>query len=344
MKNTNPGSRTKGHEPFVIFEENRSASRLLAEFGSGSQKCGQLVYLYGPAGSGKSHLVRDTVARIRKSESSLDVVVTSGSEIAGKVHHESEAGELLSLREMFSGAQLFVCEDVQGLRGSRPAQEFLCGVLDDLRRTRANVLLTAAQLPRQLGGLNRRLASRLIAGSQVALHRPGEDSRALLLAHFAQQQQIPLAPDVCTLLARHLDASPRELAASITKLDALSRLYRTPVIDEDCVGRFLEEEALKQHVSVADIARVVARHFGLRISELRSEKRHQGVVVPRQCAMFLTRELTNTPLQTIASYFGRRTHTTVSHACMRVAELMSTQPAMRQHMNQIRQTLRAPAS
>jgi chromosomal replication initiator protein len=169
---------------------------------------------------------------------------------------------------------------------------------------------------------------------------PGAGSRRLLLEHFARADKIAISPSAVRILADGLAVSPRELLSALHRLTALTRHDRSPV-DSDLVRKFLAHDAPPLKLTLDDICRAVARQFGTTPAELRSRKRARSAALPRQCAMSLARELTTASLQQIGSYFGKRDHSTVIHACQRVALLIDGQPDLRTQLSQVRHALGA---
>jgi chromosomal replication initiator protein len=147
-----------------------------------------------------------------------------------------------------------------------------------------------------------------------------------------------LPRSIAELLANALPVSPRELLAAVIQLETLARRQHSP-ITLTLAEYYLNQETMPQPATLSEVAKAVARQFGVPLSGLRGKKRAHGVVLPRQCAMFLARELTDQSLLTIAQFFGRRHHSTVIHACKRMESALHSEPALRQHLAQIRTAL-----
>jgi chromosomal replication initiator protein len=142
------------------------------------------------------------------------------------------------------------------------------------------------------------------------------------------------------LLAEGLAVSPRELWAAVTQVGAFSKQERRAV-DSDLVRRFLRQEVAPARLRLDDICRAVARQFGISMSQLRSRKQSRGVVLPRQCAMLLSRKLSGRSFEQIGRYFGGRDHSTVIHACRRLKGLIPQEADLRLNLSQIEASLTA---
>lgn len=321
------------HDPLQELAENRFARAALARLLTDEEL--PLVYLTGPAGAGKSHLVREAVARW-KAERPRDVVVQfDAARYAADLADASEAGDVPAFQKRTRRADLFVIEDVQHLSGRGETQQQLLATMNDVSAAGGRFVVTSLYAPGQLAAIDRRLVSRFRGGLMASVARPGMASRKLLLEHFARCRKLAIAADVAELVASKLEATPRELYAALVQLETLSRVERQP-LDRRLAMRWLSTREAGPELSPGAIARAVAKRFGISVTRLRERDRMQGVAVARQCAMGLMRELTSLPLGKIGDYFGGRDHSTVLHACQRFRELMATSVEFQQEVRQIR--------
>jgi len=149
---------------------------------------------------------------------------------------------------------------------------------------------------------------------------------------------VNISEEVASLIATELPFSPRELLAVVAGLDADIRGRKRPV-NSDTVRKLLRHEVCAPTVSLVEITRVVAKHFGRSAAKIRSASRSQQLVLPRQCAMLLARDLTGKSLAQIGKFFGDRDHSTVVHACRRLQEQLAGDAEARLHLSQIRAAL-----
>jgi chromosomal replication initiator protein len=189
-----------------------------------------------------------------------------------------------------------------------------------------------------MNGIDKKLLSRFRGGVVAQLQPLELESRIRLLNHFAVWQHLALPADAAEVLAAGMDVSPRELWSFVGRLETHSRQHRCPV-DSDLVRRFLQHEVAPLKPRLDDICRAVARQFGISIHELRSRRQTRGVVLPRQCAMLLARQFSGRSLAQIGHYFGGRDHSTVIHACRRLARLIPHEAELRQNLSQIETAL-----
>ncbi|HUG92573.1 MAG TPA: DnaA/Hda family protein [Planctomycetaceae bacterium] len=351
---TPPPSSAPAHETFLILPQNQFAFTAVSALVPGGRAGNgvsaetarparrhkaRLVYLEGPAGTGKSHLARYLVREVRQQEPRARTVLVTASQFASELAEASEQERVHEFQRRYRAVDLLVCEDLTALENRRATQEQLVAAIDDVvLRAGGRVLLTCHKPPRELAGVLPRLASRCRGGVYATLALPDREAREKLLSHFADTRQIAIRADLIRRLAEALPVSPRELLAVLEQLEARARLAHRP-LDDDLVIRFLRSEEFAPAATLPAIARAVAREFGVPLRVLRDGSRSHSGLVPRRCAMLLARELTGRPLREIAQYFGRNNHSTVVHACQRLEALLEDDAGLRHHLAQIRQSL-----
>ena len=328
-------------ESFLLLRENRFAHAAVSRLHGRNGSAGALTYIYGTSGTGKTLLVRQFVAEARRADRTLRLVHLTASQFAAEFAEALSDQTIDEFHQRYRQLDLFVCEDLGALEGRTEAQQQLVAVLDEIRHSGGRVLMTCRSLPGELKNFLPRLVSRCRGGVCAPVGAPDATGRAGLIAHFAAKRQIALPSDVVQLLAESLAVSPRELLAAVVQLETCARLEKRS-IDGELARRYLRGDVTSRTLTLPEIAKVVARQFDVKVADLRSETRSQGLVVPRQCAMLLAREVTGFSLSQIAAYFGRNNHATVLHACRRMQALLADSPALRQHVTYIRRELNLP--
>ncbi len=313
----------KSFARFVSAPENRAALQAVEELAAGL-KAGRVdavpnpVFLHGPTGTGKSHLVSALVREISGRQSALTVALVDSGSI-GQIGIDSTDETWAAARQ----SDLFILEDV----GFLPAWgwETLVQIIDYRLVRGQPTVITAACGPQHLhhrgANIPNRLASRLAAGLVVGMRPLQSGERLLLLQVAAQRRQLALNQEVLRWLAEHLTGGGRQLEGAINQLAQLARGNRHP-LDLATVARHLGEQVEGNRTTVERIALRVSGYFRIEARQLQSRRRYRNILLPRQVCMYLASKLTRLSLDQIGAYFGGRDHSTVLHACRKVERAM----------------------
>lgn len=334
----------KSAELHVLLPEQAFVRAALSRLSGSSRRAnagGSLTYLAGPVGIGKSFLAHHAIRDARRRHPKLRFLVATAEELADLLTAADEQQDLADLLEQFDQLDLLICEDLQALEGDAARQDRLLELADRLCRGSTHVLITGRKLPGELREFSSRWVSRCHGGLCVTLPSLSSQSRAELISQLAQSRHLPFTEPVARTtdwLAERWAVSPREIVSLMNRL--VVHCQRNPaVIDVPFLERWLSQDSPAVLLSFDAITTVVASEFGIGPDELRSRSRQQGLIVPRQCAMFLAKELTGRSLDLIGHYFGDRSHTTVSHGLSRLKELLPTAPTLRQQIQRLRKRL-----
>ena len=210
--------------------------------------------------------------------------------------------------------------------------------LDEVADAGGRVVLTASVAPERLAGIAPGLRSRLVAGLAVPLARPGAEARLVILTRLAKLRGISLSEEAARILTEGLDVTAPGLLGALVQLE-MSVEARGGTIDAEAAQQYVAARSGPLPPSLHQIARATARHFSLKLNDLRSPSRRRSVVIARGVAMHLARTLTRQSLEQIGRYFGGRDHTTVSYGCRRTEERLKNEPAVRQAVLQLHERL-----
>jgi chromosomal replication initiator protein len=283
------------------------------------------LYVHGPAGVGKTHLIAALVAEATRQAPQLIVTVWQAGDLEAMVAAQENSAEATEGVQAAKQSDLFIVEDLQRVnrqsRSDQPARAVLLKIVDYLQARQRQLVFTATVGPRELGDLPARLVSRLSGGLVVGIRPLQFASRLALLQHKAQGRQLAVSPELLTWLAEHVGGG-RQMDGVLGQLETLARLRERPLDVATLANHFRELVEANQR-TIERIAQQVSRYFRIQPRHLQSRRRYQNVLLPRQIGMYLARQLTDLSLEEIGSYFGGRDHSTVLHACRKIKDALA---------------------
>lgn len=326
-------------KPFKILKENKYAhTAISALLRADETPDPQLVYIYGPSGCGKSALISSQIVEFTTSHPDAAFQMITASEFAAKFAAASSKRRIPEFQRKIRALDLLILEDIQSLENRQQTQRELLSVLDEIISQGGRIIVSSTKPPGELALFHKKLVNRFHGGVCVMIDPLKFQSRLELLTLWATSEQIPLQKKELSLIAQKQALSPRELHALLIQLQTVSRLNQRPM-NAPFVKQYLEGNIEPPKTSIAKITRAVCKEFKISAKEIRSAKRSQQFVIPRQCAMFLSRELTQDSLEKIALYFNRKNHSTVIHACRQIQIELKKSPGLRQQLSRIKQQI-----
>ncbi|MBN1508360.1 MAG: chromosomal replication initiator protein DnaA [Sedimentisphaerales bacterium] len=316
-------------ENFVVGPSNRLAH---ASCVAVSQSLGQTynpLFLYGSAGLGKTHLLHAVCHEVRRRVSGAAIQLLSCEEFVNRFIRAIEQGTIGEFHREFRTADALVIDDVQFLREREQSQEEFFHTFNALYNNGKQIILSADSPPAEIPSLEARLTSRLNWGLVARIDPPSYETRIAIVQNKAHLRGLSIGDEIAEYVARQVHANIRELEGALTTIYALATTTKEPVTLE-LAQRALEGQIrlTTRRITITDIIDVVTRHFDVRITDLQSKRRSQSVTMPRQVCMFLARQMTRHSLEEIGGHLGGRDHTTVMHACSKIAGEKDSDPKM----------------
>ncbi len=288
-----------------------------------SSAAGSLIFLHGPAGCGKTHLVNWLLNQLPRSGASILILDAD----ANFKSERSTRGGAKAV-EIDDEPDLLIVENLQFLAPS--SVETFIGRLDSRHAHDLPTVVTASAGPRHLQFRGKpfpaRLTSRLAAGLVVAVAAPQLESRRIVLDVLLRDAKLSVPENVVAHLAKH-GRGLRSLAGAVSQLELLSRLEPGPLKAGPLLDHF-QKQSVPEPTSVERIVQRVAGYFQVAAKDVRSRSRRRGFVVPRHISMYLARQLTSLSLQQIGAYFGGCDHATVLHACRKMELTLEADPQL----------------
>ena len=329
-------------DQFVIGDCNRLAHAAALTVAELPGQAYNPLFIYGPPGVGKTHLLHSIGHYVRAHGSGLRVRYATGESFTSEFVGALQSGGVDRFKARFREADVLLVDDVQFLQSKARTEEEFFHTFNALHDTGSQVVVTCDRLPRDLGALEDRLRERFEAGLVADIQPPEVLTRLTILRKRVEHDGIVLDdPGMLDVIARRVGGNVRALEGALIRVVAFASLTGRPLTSElaDEVLTSLYGRARTQTLSVADIQAAACETFGISHEELLSQARTSRVVWPRQVAMHLTRELTDLSLPAIGAAFGGRDHSTVLHACKRASARLASDDAAAQEVRALTDAL-----
>jgi len=288
------------------------------------------VVLFGPTGTGKTHLLEGIVAGLRGGRTRRRVVNLSAEQFTTLFLEALRGSGLPSFRRKYRDVDVLLIDDIQFFAGKKATLVELHHTVDHLSRDGRQIVLAADRHPLQLKELGEDLLPRLSGGLVISLAPADEPTRREIIRRIAQRREFELPEDVLGLLATRLPGDARQISGALNRLQAASRAFGRKV-DADFVEDTLFDffDAAAAQVRLDDVEKAICEVFEIEPDSLKSRRRNKDVSQPRMLAMWLARKYTRAALSEIGEHFGHRSHSTVVSAEKRVSTWLGGRKPLR---------------
>jgi chromosomal replication initiator protein len=312
-------------ETFVTGPSNRFAHAAALAVAEQPAQAFNPFFLYGGVGLGKTHLLQAIGHFVARNHPALTVRYVSVETFTNDFISALGDGGIRAFKERYRGVDVLLIDDIQMLEGKDQTQEEFFHTFNDLHDAGKQIVISSDRPPKAIATLESRLRSRFEMGLITDVQPPDLETRIAILRRKVSEGGYKISdPNVLEYIASRLQDNVRELEGALIRVVAQASHAKSPVTVD------LAREVLRAYlpndggaVTVETIQEEVCRHYGISIAELVGDKRDKRVVVPRQVAMYLARELTQSSLPALGRAFGGRDHTTVMYAVNKVGRQMS---------------------
>jgi chromosomal replication initiator protein len=312
-------------DSFVIGSSNRFAHAAALAVAEAPAQAYNPLFIYGSTGLGKTHLLQAVAQYVAEHSSALSVRYVTSEAFVNDFINSLRDKRTESFKQRYRAYDVLLIDDVQFLEGKERFQEEFFHTFNSLYEAGSQIVLSSDRPPRDIATLEERLRSRFEWGLITDIQPPDLETRIAILRKKVKVGGIHVHDEqVLTFTASRVSTNIRELEGALTRVVAFSSLTGRPMTVElaQDVLRDVFPQGEAAEVSIKRIQDLVAERFELTHDELCGDKRSQNIVYPRQVAMYLSRELTDSSLPKIGKEFGGRDHTTVIHATSKIARLI----------------------
>jgi chromosomal replication initiator protein len=297
------------------------------------------LFIYGGVGLGKTHLLQ-AIGNFAVDEHGLRVHYTSSETFMNELILAIRQGRTLEFKNRYRSVDVLLIDDIQFLSGKAGTQEEFFHTFNHLFSAQKQIVIASDRPPKEIDSLEERLQSRFESGLITDLAPPDFETRVAILRRKVEMQGAEVPDDVLHHVARGVTSNIRELEGSLVRLLAFGSLSGQPLsvqMADEALRGFMRPH--RREVRVAAIQKTVASEYGVNVDAMKSKSRAQRVVLPRQVAIYLTREMTGIPLVEIGKRFGGRDHTTILHAYGKISRLARQDSSLQERLEKMRRLL-----
>ncbi len=299
------------------------------------------LFIYGGVGLGKTHIVHAIGNEIIKQNKDLKIGYYSSEKFTNELINSLRHAKMDEFRNKFRSIDVLIIDDIQFIAGKKSTQEEFFHTFNALYESHKQIVVTSDKFPKEMPDLEERLRSRFEWGLIADIQAPDTETKQAILKMKADQNKIILPEDVSFFLASSVTSNVRELEGYLIRVGAFASLTSTPLSLE--MAKNILKDIIVEHnkeITVENIQKIIANHFQIKSSDLKSAKRIKTFVLPRQIAMYISRKLTSASYPEIGAKFGGKDHSTVIHAIKKIDKSMADDLQLRSTIEKLIHSIR----
>lgn len=312
---------------FVIGGSNEFAHACALRVAEAPGRSLNPLFLYGGVGLGKTHLLHAIAHRFLEAQPGARVHYTSSENFINELISSLQHNRMAEFRSKYRKIDALLVDDVQFIAGKERTQEEFFFTFNALYETGKQIVITSDKMPKDTPGLEERLKTRFVWGMTADIGAPDFETKVAILQKKAAEQNFALPSEVAHYIAERARSNVRELEGCLIKIIFHASLHGAdidvPMAQEVLKGIIREPS---RSASIDQIQRIVGEHFQVRVVDLKSKNRSQSFALPRQIAMYLSRDLSRASTTEIGRRFGGKDHSTVIHSTNKIREMMRKDP------------------
>ncbi len=325
---------------FVTGSGNQFARAAAAAVAEHPSRAYNPLFLYGGVGMGKTHLMQAIGHEMKRRQPGAGICYVSSEKFTNEMINSLRYDKMTSFRDKYRSVDLLLIDDIQFLAGKERTQEEFFHTFNALHECIKQIVIASDRPPKELPEIEDRLRSRFEWGLIADIQPPDLETKVAILQKKAESERLGLPVDVALFIASNIRTNVRELEGALTRLFAWCNLNGVEItlsVAQQCLKQFIDTQVRK--ITIEAIQRAVAEHFGMRVTELKAKNNSRSVVVPRQIAMFLTKQMTEASLPEIGRQFGGKHHTTVMHSIAKIEDQRRSDKDLNRTLSTLQETL-----
>ncbi len=306
-------------ESFVVGPSNRFAHAASMAVAESPAKSYNPLFIYGPVGLGKTHLMQAIGQEILTRSQNTKVVYITSERFTNQLINAIKTGTTMKFREKYRHVDCLLIDDIHFIAGKEATMEEFFNTFNALYDAHKQIVVSSDKPPKEISNMEERLISRFEWGLVTDIQPPDFETRTAILRKKAERENLNIRDEVTYFIADKIKSNIRELEGALIRVVAYSKLVGKEVneaVAQEVLKDLIVENQKK--ITVDLIQRMVADYFEIRPSDMTAKRRSRSVAYPRHIAMYLSREMTSLSFPELGEQFGGRDHTTVLHACEKI--------------------------
>lgn len=316
---------------FDTFIEGRSNEFALACSKSVAKNCGERavpdynpLFIYGPSGMGKTHLITAIANEVRKKQPSFNITYVTSETFGNDLVNALNTSHISNFQDKYRNADILLIDDIQFFAGKERMQEEFFHTFYKLHQEGRQIVITSDKPPKELLTLEERLRTRFEGGLIADISAPDYETRLAIINRKSELLELKMPSEVAEFMANRLKSNIRQLEGAVVRLKALNHFAGSPItisMAQSVIRDVLTDEQ-PIPITVEKIISEVSTVYGVSPDDIRSNKRSAQISIARKVAIFVVREITQMPLASIGTEFGGRDHSTIVYSVTSVSEAM----------------------
>ena len=312
---------------FVVGKSNEFAHAAAKAVAENPSQSYNPLFMYGGVGLGKTHLLHAIGHEILRTRPQMRVLYLVAEQFVNELINSIRFDRMPDFRERYRTIDVLLIDDIQFLANKERTQEEFFHTFNTLYTSQKQIILSSDSSPRNIPTLEERLRSRFEWGLIADIQPPDLETKVAILQKKAYTENVHLPDEVADFIAHQVKSNIRELEGLLNRVIAFSSLTGKPMslaLARETLKDILPEEGKKPAAN--DIIKAVARHYGLKVTDIKSKSNARQIVIPRQVAMYLCKRLTDLSFPEIGKLFNDKHHSTVMYSVDKVAEMRKGDP------------------
>ncbi|MEW6418562.1 MAG: chromosomal replication initiator protein DnaA [Nitrospirota bacterium] len=329
-------------ENFVIGPSNQFAQAAAKAVAEAPGRAYNPLFVYGGVGLGKTHLISAVGNAVIDKRPDILVLYASAEQFTNEVVSAIRHEKMGELKEKYRNVDLLLLDDIHFIANKTQTQEEFFHTFNALYEKQKQIVISSDRPPKEIGAVTDRLRSRFSMGLIADIQLPELETKVAIILKKAEMEKIKVSGDVAYYLASKVKSNIRELEGCLIRLGAQASLTGMPIDKEmakNVLRDIIEEE--EKPITTDRIQKIVCEHFALKLTDMKAKRRTKEVALPRQVAMYLSRQLTNISLNDIGKGFGGKDHATVIYACKQIEDKRAKDEAFNRMIENLLQKIKA---